>query len=141
MRFEASIEVRAPAQQVFDVYSDVERWPEWTDSVTSVQRLDTGPLRVGSRARISQPRLPTAEWEVVELVPGQSFSWTARGPGIRTTGHHLITSGDGPVTVTAALEQAGPLGPVLGLMTKGLTERYLQMEVRGLKARCEMQRG
>jgi len=137
MRFEASIEVAAPAQHVFDVYSDVERWPEWTDSVTSVQRLDDGPLRVGSRARISQPRLPTAEWEVVELVPGLSFSWTARGPGIKTTGRHLITGGEGPVTVTAALEQAGLLGPVLGLLTKGLTERYLQMEVRGLKARCE----
>ena len=137
MRFEAAIDVAAPAQRVFDVYTDVERWPEWTDSVTSVQLLDTGPLRVGSRARIKQPRLPTAEWEVVELVPGQSFSWTARGPGIRTTGHHLVSGRDGPVTVTAALEQAGPLGPVLGLMTKRLTERYLQMEVRGLKARCE----
>ena len=136
MRFEAAIDVAAPAQRVFDVYTDVERWPEWTDSVTSVQLLDTGPLRV-SRARIKQPRLPTAEWEVVELVPGQSFSWTARGPGIRTTGHHLVSGRDGPVTVTAALEQAGPLGPVLGLMTKRLTERYLQMEVRGLKARCE----
>jgi hypothetical protein len=43
------------------------------------------------------------------------------------------------VTVTAALEQAGPIGPVLGLLTKGLTERYLRMEVRGLKARCEAQ--
>jgi uncharacterized membrane protein len=137
MRFEASIEVRAPAHQVFDVYSDVERWPEWTDSVTSVQLLTPGLLHVGARARIKQPRLPTAEWEVVELLPGRSFSWTARGPGIRTTGHHLITGGDGPVTVTAALEQVGPLGPVLGLLTKGLTERYLDMEVRGLKARCE----
>ena len=137
MRFEASIEVEAPAQDVFDVYSDVERWPEWTDSVTSVQLLDPGRLRVGSRARIRQPRLPTAEWQVVDLVPGRSFSWTARGPGIRTTGRHLITGGDGPVTVTAALEQAGPLGPVLGLLTKRLTERYLDMEVRGLKARCE----
>ena len=137
MRFEASIDVAAPAQRVFDVYTDVERWPEWTDSVTSVQLLDAGPLRVGSRARIKQPRLPTAEWEVVELVPGRSFSWTARGPGVRTTGHHMIAGEDGAVTVTAALEQAGPLGPVIGLVTKGLTERYLQMEVRGLKARCE----
>ena len=137
MRFEASIEVAAPAQDVFDVYSDVERWPEWTESVTSVQRLDEGPMRVGSRARINQPGLPTAVWEVVELVPGQSFSWTARGPGIRTTGNHVVTEEDGLVTVTASVEQAGPLGPVLGLLTKGLTERYLQMEVRGLKAHCE----
>ena len=138
MRFEATIEVAAPAQLVFDVYSDVERWPEWTESVTSVQRLDEGPFRVGSRARINQPRLPTAEWEVVELLPGRSFSWVARGPGIRTTGIHAVSGEGEPVTVTATVEQAGPLGPVLGFLTKGLTERYLQMEVRGLKAHCEM---
>ena len=140
MRFEATIEVAAPAQLVFDVYSDVERWPEWTESVTSVQRLDEGPFRVGSRARINQPRLPTAEWEVVELLPGQSFNWVARGPGIRTTGIHAVSGEGEPVTVTATVEQAGPLGPVLGFLTKGLTERYLQMEVRGLKAHCEMRR-
>jgi uncharacterized protein YndB with AHSA1/START domain len=30
MRFEATIDVAAPAQLVFEVYADVERWPEWT---------------------------------------------------------------------------------------------------------------
>ena len=139
MRFEATIEITAPAQRVFDVYSDVEHWPEWTESVTSVQRLDEGPLRIGSRARIRQPRLPTAEWEVTDLVPGQSFTWVARGPGIISTGSHVVASTDreGQVTATASLEQAGALGWLIGLLTKRLTDRYLQIEVRGLKARCE----
>ena len=139
MKFEATIEVAAPAQHVFDIYSDVERWPEWTESVSSVQLLDAGPLRVGSRARIKQPRLPAAVWEVIDLVPGRSFTWSARGPGIITTGSHVIapTAGDERVTATASLEQAGPLGPLLGHLTKRLTDRYLQAEVSGLKARCE----
>ena len=42
VRFEATIDVAAPAQFLFEVYTDVERWPEWTASVTSVERLDQG---------------------------------------------------------------------------------------------------
>jgi uncharacterized membrane protein len=139
MRFEATIDVAAPAYRVFDVYSDVERWPDWTKSVTSVERLEQGPLRVGSRARIRQPRLPVAVWEVTEVVPGQSFTWIARGPGIVSTGRHAVmpTSREGEVKVTASLEQAGLLGPLVGLLTMRLTDRYLQTEVRGLKAHCE----
>ena len=139
MRFEATIDVAAPGQHVFEVYTDVERWPEWTASVTSVERLDQGPLSVGSRARIKQPRLPPAVWEVTEVVAGRSFTWMARGPGIVTTGSHVVATpeGEGPVRVTASLEQAGLLGPLLGLLTKRLTNRYLQTELQGLKARCE----
>jgi uncharacterized membrane protein len=139
MRFQAATDVAAPAERVFDVYSDVAHWPDWTSSVTSVELLDPGPLRVGSRARMRQPGLPVAVWQVTELAPGRSFTWVARGPLIVTTGRHEVTPGGGAghVTVTATLEQAGPVGAVVGLLTSRLTNRYLQTEVRGLKAHCE----
>ncbi len=139
MRYEATIDVAAPARQVFDVYADVERWPDWTASVTSIERLDEGPLRVGSRARVRQPWLPTTVWEVTELVPGERFSWVARGRGVVTTGIHIARDTDraGVTEVTAALEQRGPLGPVLGFLSRRLTRRYLDIEVRGIKQRCE----
>jgi uncharacterized membrane protein len=138
VHFEASIDVAAEARRVYDVYADVERWPVWTSSVTSVERLDEGPLRIGSRARIRQPRLPVAVWEVTELVPGEYFAWVARGPGLRTTGRHQVTpNADGTVTVTATLDQDGPLGRLVGRIYGGLTDRYLRTETRGIKAFCE----
>ncbi len=139
MRFMATIDIAAPAQLVYEVYTDVERWPEWAASVTSVERLDQGPLRVGSRARIKQPRLPTTVWEVTEVVTGRSFTWIAGGPGIITTASHVVTpaEADGSSRVTASLQQTGPLGQVLGFLTKRLTNRYMQIEVQGLKTRCE----
>ena len=138
MRFEASIDVSAPAQQVFDTYADVERWPSWTSSVTSVELLTPGKLRVGSRARIRQPKLPVAVWQVTRLEPGREFTWQAMGPGVLTTGTHRVTPlTDDTSRVTAMLEQAGPLGALVGLAYRRLTKRYLDTEVRGLKAYCE----
>lgn len=40
MRFEATIDIAARVEHVFAVYTDVEQWPDWTRSVTSVERLD-----------------------------------------------------------------------------------------------------
>ena len=137
MRFEDSVVIAAPAATVWEVYSDVTGWPGLTDSVTSVELLEPGPLRVGSRARIRQPRLPVAEWTVTEIDPGRSFTWVARGPGVRTTGTHVVEpEGDG-ARATAILDQGSLLGPVVGLLTRGLTKRYLAMELAGLKARAE----
>ncbi len=137
MRFEKQIDVTARAEAVWAVYVDVERWPEWTDSITSVELLDPAPLAVGSRARIRQPRLPVAEWTVTEMEPGRSFTWTATGPGVRTTGVHRVDSVGEGARATAILEQAGPGGALVGLLTGRLTRRYLSMELEGLKARAE----
>jgi uncharacterized membrane protein len=137
MHFEHSVSVAAPPQQVFDRYVDVARWPEWLETMTSVERLDDGPLRVGSRTRIKQPKLPVAVWEVTAVEPGHSWTWVARGPGIVTTASHVVTpAGDGS-RVTASLDQQGPLGAVLGRLTKGMTERYLRIEGDSLKAQVE----
>jgi carbon monoxide dehydrogenase subunit G len=136
MRFEHAIEIAATPARVWEVYSDVERWHEWTDSITSVELLD-GPLRVGARARVRQPKLPVAVWSVTEYDEGRSFTWVSGAPGLRTTGTHLVEpSGDGARAV-ARLDQEGLLGGLVGRLSKGLTERYLAMEAAGLKARSE----
>jgi hypothetical protein len=77
--------------------------------------------------------------QVTELVSDQSFTWIACAPGIVTTACHVVTppEADGSARVTASLQQAGPLGQLLGFLTRQLTNRYLQAELRGLKARCE----
>lgn len=133
-----TVEIAAPAERVWEVLIDVVRWPEWTETVTSVTRLDEGPLRPGSRARIDQPKLPETEYVVTELHPGRSFIWVATGPGVTTTARHDVESlPGGSSRVTLAVVQAGWLGSVMGRFYRGLTERYLANEAAGLKARSE----
>ena len=138
MEQSTTIDVEAPVERVWAVLSDVERWPEWASTVTSVRRIDDGPLAVGSRARVEQPRIPPTEYVVTELEPGRSFTWVATGPGVRTTARHLLQElGTGGTRVTLAVEQAGPVGVVMGRFYRGLTDRYLAAEAEGLKARSE----
>ena len=138
MEQSTSIDVEAPVDRVWEVLRDVERWPEWASTVTSVRRLDDGPLAVGSKARIEQPKIPPTEYVVTELEPGRSFTWVATGPGVRTTARHVLEQLDGGRTrVTLGVEQAGIVGTVMGRFYRGLTDRYLATEAEGIKARSE----
>jgi uncharacterized membrane protein len=138
MRFERTIDIDAPAHQVWRLWTDVTDWPQWTASVTSVQRLDSGPFGVGSKARVKQPRLPTAVWEVTEATQDASFVWVATGPGVRTTATHRVTPTEaGGSTAYLSVEQAGPLAAVVNLLLGSLTRRYLTMEAEGIKKAAE----
>src|SRR3954452_22737000 len=90
MEYLLSIDIEAPPDVVWTVMSDGERWPDWTASVTSVTRLDEGPLRIGSRALIREPRFPPARWVVTELLPGRSFTWKSGLPGMWVYGEHSV---------------------------------------------------
>ncbi|WP_353950475.1 SRPBCC family protein [Knoellia sp. S7-12] len=133
-----TVDIDAAPEQVWDVLVDVARWPDWADTVTSVTRLDDGPFTIGAKARVEQPKLPPTEYVVTELEPGRSFTWVATGPGVRTTARHLLEPAGTSTRVRLSVEQAGPLGVVMGrLFFKGLTDRYLAAEAVGLKAHVE----
>lgn len=117
---------------------DVENWPRWTASVRSVERLDEGPLRVGSRARVKQPGMPPLVWEVGELREHEAFDWSCRTPGIRTVGRHRLGgNADGTTRIELAIEQSGPLAGLVGALTGSRTRRYIELEAAGLKAAGE----
>jgi uncharacterized protein YndB with AHSA1/START domain len=133
--FTTSRHIDAPTGPVWEVLYDVAKWPEWTPTVDSVERLDDGLLGVGSRARIRQPKLPRAVWEVTEVVPGTSFTWEAKGPGMKTIGRHEVVPDDAGSTVRLSIEQTGPMGAVAARVWRKLTQRYIELEAESLDAR------
>ena len=133
MRFDHSVTVQAPPERVWAIFSDVAKWPEWTPTIDSVERLDEGRIHVGARTRIRQPKLPVAIWEVTEVVEGEYFEWVSRAPGIRTTGGHRVTVTPEGTVATSTIIQEGPLGWVFGKIYAGLTRRYIATEGESLK--------
>jgi uncharacterized membrane protein len=138
MKYEDAISIAAPSERIWSILTDVERWPEWTASMSSVRLVAGDHIAVGSRANIKQPRMPEVVWEVTAVDPGQSFTWQSRSAGVITTAtHSLAPEGSGKVTVTLGIRQQGALGWLVGLMLARMTRRYVRMEAEGLKQRCE----
>lgn len=135
---ESSVEIDAPAGLVWSVFTDVERWPEWTASVTSLVALDGLALEVGSRFEIKQPRMPKLVWEVTDVAPGVSWTWRQRSPGGTTLASHEVSAQGADATlVRQRIDQRGPVGVVVGVLMGRLTRRYLDLEGKGLKASSE----
>ncbi|OBI41256.1 SRPBCC family protein [Mycobacterium sp. E796] len=133
-----SIEIDAPPQVVWDVFSDVEHWPEWTASVDSLTGRDGSALAAGRRFAIKQPGLQKLIWKVTEIDPGTSWTWVTRSPGVQVTARHYVTAlPGGRSLVRQELDQQGLLGALVGRLTVKRTQRFLEMEAKGLKARSE----
>jgi uncharacterized protein YndB with AHSA1/START domain len=138
MTYRTAIDIDAPLERVWEVLVDVERWPDWSPSMTSVERLEPGMFRPGSTARIKQPRLPLAVWRVTELVPQRSFTWSTHSRGVTTVARHTVSAREeGGTRALGEVDQYGPLALLAKVFFSRMTKRYLKQEALGLKGRCE----
>ncbi|MEC3917944.1 SRPBCC family protein [Nocardia sp. CDC160] len=140
MRFETQVDIDAEPDVVWRVLTDVETWPKWTTSMTSVQRLQDGQFGVGSSARVVQPRLKAAVYTVTACEPGVSFDWETRLAGltVRAT-HRLQEVNPGRTRLILGVTQSGPLDRLVWALFGQRTRRYVTMEAEGLKRAAESQ--
>jgi len=136
-RFQHAIAISAPPERVWGILVDVERWPARIPTVDRVERLDDGPLAVGAKTRLAQPRLPEGVWTVTELTPGTAFTWTSTSTGVRVTASHVVEPSPDGSRLTLAIDLAGWLAPVGWLMTRSLTRQYVETEAASIKAAAE----
>ena len=108
--FYTTIDIEAPPDRVWTALRDIEHWSEWTPTVISIRRLDAGPLAVGTRAIVRQPKLLPARWQVTEIEEGRGFTWITVGPGMLVTARHYIEGAASSSRVTLSLDFSGPLG-------------------------------
>src|SRR5262245_30809010 len=119
--FTVTESIAAPVERVWSIMADIERWPEWTPTVTRVERLDNVPLAVGSRFRVFQPKLRPAVWTITEWKPGERFTWVSRAPGFRAIAEHEVRTEAGGSSVRLAVRFEGLLGGLIGRVYGRLT--------------------
>ncbi|QFU92004.1 SRPBCC family protein [Amycolatopsis sp. YIM 10] len=95
-RHRAEIFIQAPLRTVWGLHTDVEGWTSWQKPAApmTVERLDHGPLRRGSRFQ-ANIEVPPAKVVITSTVGqrrhGKCVRWTgpADGPGYHIDGVHV----------------------------------------------------
>ncbi|MET0148825.1 MAG: SRPBCC family protein [Acidimicrobiales bacterium] len=137
MKLENVQKIEAPVDVVWALTEDVERWPAVTPTMTTVERLDDGPLAVGSQARIKQPGQGTRVWTVTRLEPGRLFAWSTKALGTQMEGsHHLEADGRGCVN-RLELEMTGATAGVVGRLLGRTLLKAITTENEGFKRVAE----
>lgn len=136
--YSESVLIHASPEKVWSFISDLDTWTTWTPTVTKLERFDQDALKIGSRARLYQPKLRPAIWEITDWRPNQSFTWVSTAPGLKTIAEHALEPTDSGCRLTLRLHFQGPLGGVVGAFASSLSREYLRLEANGLKRHSEV---
>jgi uncharacterized protein YndB with AHSA1/START domain len=108
--------IRASAADVWELWADPARWPDWDQRIEAVEL--EGELRVGAEPRVKLRRGGRVRYEVVALDPERLLVTEARFPGARVGHEHRLAPGPTSVESAHRLYVSGPLSafwaPMLG---------------------------
>ena len=135
--FQLSIDIHAPIERVWDVTADIERWPEWTPTVTRATVHGKGPAGVGTLITIYQPKLLPALWRMTQFEPMRNMELKSGFPGLRVIALHSMAPRGDHTALTLTIRFEGWMGKLLGKRLADLNNRYLALEADGIKRYCE----
>ena len=137
-RFETRVDVTASSSVVWNFMKDVEAWPTWTPTVTTVIALDGSELVVNRCFEVSQPGLPKATFVVTEFVDGTSFTWQSKSGGVVSSAEHTVSVvDDSHCSVTLSFEMSGMGASLVWAVAKKKIESFVQTEAASLKSAAE----
>ena len=137
MKFEASTTIAAPADKIWGILIDTDKWPEWDPHCEKIE----GDCEVGKKVKAFTKLAPGKAFpvKVEEMTPSQSMTWSGGMPlglfkGVRT--FKLNDNGDGTVDFELREEFSGLMLKMIGGSIPDMTVPF-QDFVQGLKARAE----
>jgi polyketide cyclase/dehydrase/lipid transport protein len=114
--FEDTRVIEASRDRVWALTIDIAEWPSFLTTVQRIEILRREPLKLGSMARIKQPRQLATVWTVTRFVPKREFAWVTKSLGVKMTGSHVLEDVDGSCRNTLAIDLSGPGSGVFGVL-------------------------
>jgi uncharacterized protein YndB with AHSA1/START domain len=133
---EASLETKASPARVWQVWSDVNTWPNWNPDMKE-SRLD-GPLKAGQTGVINTRSGGKHDVVVTQFADGRSFELESTAmPATKMAILATITPTSTGSRISQAFEARGLLAPVVGPMMGGMILKTFNSVLEGLKEKAE----
>ncbi|HET7419998.1 MAG TPA: SRPBCC family protein [Candidatus Dormibacteraeota bacterium] len=133
---EASLDTSAPPDRVWQVWSDVDRWPEWNPDMKA-SRIE-GPLRLGATGNIDTRSGGKHDVVVTHFEQGRSFELESTAlPGTKMAIRATIAPSGSGSRITQGFEPRGVLAPIVGPMMGGQILKTFNAVLGGLKTKVE----
>ena len=129
-----SLDIAAPIETVWALTVDVESWPEISPTMTSIERLDDGPLQVGSQALVRQPAQRPRTWTMTRLEPPTVFEWSASVMGVTMAASHLLEETADGCRNTLSVDMSGRGARLLAAIAGRQIHRAIAQENEGFRA-------
>ncbi len=126
-----TLDIDAPIDTVWALTIDIESWPDMSPTMTSIERLDDGPLQVGSRALVKQPAQRPTTWTVTRLEEPTLFEWEATVWGVRMAASHRLEAIDTSCRNTLSVAMSGRGARLLTMLAGRQIRRAIGQENEG----------
>ena len=140
-RYEHSIEIERPVEEVFDFISRPENFPLWQESLLEIRREAEGPLRVGSEVtevRSFMGRKMETTWTCTEHEPCERSSIEEDEGLVPFKGTFELEALGESTLFTWTVETPGPRGiKVPGAIVGRMVRRQLAVDSERLKELLE----
>lgn len=92
-RLTASLEIAAPPEAVWQVLTDLDRWPEWGPSLRSARTNDGRALGIGVTGTVTTVMRVRLPFVVTDYTESRSWAWKVAG--VPATDHRIDPIADG----------------------------------------------
>lgn len=102
------METEAPAAEVWSLLAEPARWREWSPYVRGAEGLGEPEVEAGATGKVLLPGGLRLDAEILEVVPGRSWTWQVGGLRVR----HEVEATPSGTRLSMTPEGKGPLwGP------------------------------